>query len=62
MAKVSTPFLENRDQMITLARTAQTFNSRPSALLELSGTTAYQIDQACAFVLWEWQASQIKPQ
>lgn len=62
LAKVSTPFLQDETQILTLAMVAKEWGTTPSKLLELSGPLAYQIDLAVAVIYWKWKESQPKPE
>ncbi len=56
MPATSTPFLANDNQLLLLAQVATQWSVRPSALVEVTGVLAWQIDLACALRYWEFQA------
>jgi hypothetical protein len=52
MAATSLSFAEtHQDQLLLLARVAEQWHCRPSQLLQAS-TDEFQIDLACAAILW----------
>jgi hypothetical protein len=47
-------------ELLLLAQLADTWRSRPSQMLGLGGTPAFQIDAAAAAVLWRWREFRLK--
>lgn len=48
--------------MLALGLKAELWHCRPSALLELTGVTAYQLDSTCALLLWEHKTKMLEEQ
>ena len=51
VATTSPPFAAS-ENLLLLAQVAETWSCRPSELVEADGTTALQLDLACAVALW----------
>jgi hypothetical protein len=60
----SCPFVKDPEQLLLLARVAETWRCRPSELLGLTAsqrnqTPALQMDLACAVALWQSRSAAV---
>jgi hypothetical protein len=62
MENPSAIFFAQEESLLQLAQVAESFHTRPSAMLELTGAPAIQLDYAAAQAFWRWQAEVFKEQ